>query len=99
MHALRTLRYKLWQLSQNINPTETRGEVTPQQAMDYVRACSCDVNTFEPIRVERSVEQGLVMWNVVTNLVDHGEIDFHVWAVEPGDYGYSFQSSGVYGEW
>ena len=96
---LRTFRYKLTDLLERLNPTETRGNVTPEQAMDYVKACSCDVNTFEPIRVERSVESGLIMWNVITNLVDHGEIDFHVWAVEPGDYGYSFQSSGVYGEW
>ena len=99
MRPFTTLRYKLTNLLERINPTETRGEVTPQQAIDYVRACSCEVNTFEPLRVERSVENGLIMWNVVTNLVDHGEIDFHVWSVEPGDYGYSYQGTGVYGEW
>ncbi len=96
MHALNTLRYKLTNALQNLNPTDLRGDVTAIEAMAYVATRSNEFNTFEPISAKPSTEHGETLWEVRCILNGTETCDWWCWAESGND---ARGNGRVYGEW
>jgi len=84
---------------------DTRGTVTAAQAMAYVEACSDKWSTYKATDATKHDDGELIVWNVTASYTpDEGDsalIDFHVWEVNAGDYGYNRRpkTPHIYGEW
>ena len=99
---IQSLKYRLYNLLQNINPLDLRGDVTADQACDWVNTCSNEWSTYKAISAKPITDAGHIIWNVTTLLIDTSderpdeEIEFHVWE----ELGPDARGNGrIYGEW
>lgn len=95
---IQSLRYRLYNMLQNLNPLDLRGDVTADQAMAWVNTCSNEWSTYRAISAKPTTSQGHIVWNVITILTDDDgesrEIDWNVWADDA-----PYADNGIYGEW
>ena len=89
---------------------DLRGNVTADQAMAYVKACTNEWSRYEPLSATPLDDGEQIMWEVLANYTPTGdgirsqsaeEICFHVLKFDEGDNGFNTISSmpAIYGEW